>query len=153
MIAVPGLAACLVTGCGNAATDVTPVSQTPTTTSVAQAVAQWRQEATADSNAIGDGIGQIEETLTADQPDFDAVKAACRGFQASTEKLAAHLPSPDPRLTAAVETAVASYLDAARTCLGANPDVQDPAWERVITSIEDGADHMAEAGDIMDAYG
>lgn len=155
-LSLPVFVACIVSACGNSAThEVASARSGETTTTarpIAQAVAQWRHEATPDANAISGSMERITDSLTRNQPDFDAVKAACREFKHNTEDLSAHLPSPDPKLTAVVEAAVTSYIEAAKTCLDATPDVQDPAWEQVVTKVEEGARHMAEAGDIMNAY-
>jgi hypothetical protein len=122
-LALPALAAFFVSACGNSATNAvtpTPSSETTTTTiPMAQAVAQWRHEATPDANAITGDLTRIEDSLTRNQPDFGEVKAACQELKHTTEDLGAHLPSPDPKLSALVEAAVASYIEASRTCIGA----------------------------------
>lgn len=113
------------------------------------AIQRWWAETSQDFKATRDASAEVRHAI--DQQDATGLDSACQQVHDDAEiKLKAHLPSPQPDLTAEVSAAIEDYHSAAHMCLSVAEGSTNNYVGEFSSYLEEADLHMKAAQDIVD---
>ena len=125
-----------------------PETSLPPTSLASAAMQQWWSGAHEHVDELHDAIDDSRRAL--EGFDESAMKRSCpQMHDASTVKLQAHLPAPDPDLNAELEAAMNDVHAAAHVCLAALAGSQNNYAGEFVSNLEEAERHLEAAQDIV----
>lgn len=122
------------------------VAPPPTPTNVA--VRKWLNMTEDHLRAIVRSTDAIASA--AKSQDLRGVGAACSQFHDAVNGLQGHMPTPDPQLTTALQSALSDYDTGTHFCMAGTQDFNLDEVKHSTTFIESANNYMQQVTDILD---
>lgn len=130
-------------------TSTVPRTTTPTTTSFKAAMREWNSRAIVHFEQAGDAL--IASSDAADNGDLQGMKDGCRRAHAAiTIDLKADLPSPDPKLTDAVQSMIDDFDKGSHVCMNLSLSSTEDDVLAYKSYMDQAMAHLDEAKSIRD---
>lgn len=139
-------------GPGTGAQTTAPTAAAPAAPSPSgAAMQQWSQRATKHFRKARDGFVAIQDC--AERDDLECIKQSCGTVHdAMTIDLKGDLPSPDPRLTDALNSAITEFDTGMHICIGMSASTTKAHAEEMFAHLDRAFGHLETARAIMDEH-
>lgn len=132
----------------NRAQHAGPSGPTTSSSTALQQLQQWWAGAKEDFTGMQDASAEVDQAFSHFRPG--ALAEACQNVHDAAEvRLQAHLPSPDPELTAELHAAIEDFHSAAHLCLAVAAGSPGNYDGEFLSSMAEANRHMRAAKDLI----
>ncbi len=137
-----------VGGAAVAAAALFTVGTPATATAVYPGVPEWYSQAQEHLANTRNFMQAVVDAIKAE--NLDALRSACSAVHdEQTTNLQAHLPTPDPALTTALQSEIDDFHTAMHVCMSLGPNTTPADLERADSFTQQAIDHLRTVNDIL----